>query len=564
MTEHSLSKTLGDYIIKRTIGEGTFSKVKLGINKITNEKVAIKILEKSKIVEKDDLDRILREMKIITELNHQNVIKVHEMCESNEYFVIIMEYCEGGELFNYIVENQRLSEEETAYFFYQLINGIEYIHSKGIVHRDLKPENLLLDENKVLKIIDFGLSNFYNGTYLSTPCGSPCYASPEMVSGKSYNGFYIDVWSTGIILFAMMCGYLPFEDPDNDILFKKILAGRLHYPSHLSPLAKDIMKRILVKDPEKRIKIEEIKEHEFYLIGKSLFEKKFNIEEEKAKEVDATTNDFMYHPYVTEGKKSSVPFNTFKDYFENSKKNNKVYKIPKINIVANMNNTKYKSNSTSKQKIQNVTANKTLTTEADLFENSKRRTTTVGNTHYNAKNNSTLSETNYCQNMNFIKLAINNIDKKNKESPNKFTRKLKLRNYNPTMPNNYDKGYLIPNMHIHSPNEKLFEKANKTTRANKIMVTSPNSEKPRLPSIKIVDKTKKNILIPNAFNSNATHINPKFIRLKTEMNNFEQISSKKFKSLRLNDFLNNKMNKGNHHNSNLITYTSNIDKTGRW
>ena len=558
MTEHSLSKTLGDYIIKRTIGEGTFSKVKLGINKITNEKVAIKILEKSKIVEKDDLDRILREMKIITELNHQNVIKVHEMCESNEYFLIIMEYCEGGELFNYIVE------EETAYFFYQLINGIEYIHSKGIVHRDLKPENLLLDENKVLKIIDFGLSNFYNGTYLSTPCGSPCYASPEMVSGKSYNGFYIDVWSTGIILFAMMCGYLPFEDPDNDILFKKILAGRLHYPSHLSPLAKDIMKRILVKDPEKRIKIEEIKEHEFYLIGKSLFEKKFNIEEEKAKEVDATTNDFMYHPYVTEGKKSSVPFNTFKDYFENSKKNNKVYKIPKINIVANMNNTKYKSNSTSKQKIQNVTANKTLTTEADLFENSKRRTTTVGNTHYNAKNNSTLSETNYCQNMNFIKLAINNIDKKNKESPNKFTRKLKLRNYNPTMPNNYDKGYLIPNMHIHSPNEKLFEKANKTTRANKIMVTSPNSEKPRLPSIKIVDKTKKNILIPNAFNSNATHINPKFIRLKTEMNNFEQISSKKFKSLRLNDFLHNKMNKGNHHNSNLITYTSNIDKTGRW
>ena len=565
MTEYSsLSKTLGDYIIKRTIGEGTFSKVKLGINKITNEKVAIKILEKSKIVEKDDLDRILREMKIITELNHQNVIKVHEMCESNDFFLIIMEYCEGGELFNYIVENQRLSEEETAYFFYQLINGIEYIHSKGVVHRDLKPENLLLDENKVLKIIDFGLSNYYNGTYLTTPCGSPCYASPEMVSGKSYNGCYIDVWSTGIILFAMMCGYLPFEDPDNDVLFKKILAGRLHYPSHLSPLAKDIMKRILVKDPEKRIKIEEIKEHEFYLIGKSLFEKKFDIEEEKdVKEVDTTPNDFMYHPYVTEGKKISVPFNTFKDYFENSKKNNKVYKIPKINIVANMNNAKYKSNSTSKQKIQNVTVNKTLTTEADLFENSKRRTT-VGNTHYNAKNNSTLSETNYCQNMNFIKLTINNIDKKNKESPNKFNRKLKLRNYNPTMPNNYDKGYLIPNMHIHSPNEKIFEKANKTTRANKIMVTSPNSEKPRLPSIKIVDKTKKNILIPNAFNSNATHINPKFIRLKTEMNNFEQISSKKFKSLRLNDFLSSKTNKGNHHNSNLITYTSNIDKTGRW
>lgn len=567
MTEYSsLSKTLNDYIIKRTIGEGTFSKVKLGINKITNEKVAIKILEKSKIVEKDDLDRILREMKIITELKHQNVIKVHEMYESNDYFLIIMEYCEGGELFNYIVENQRLSEEETAYFFYQLINGIEYIHSKEIVHRDLKPENLLLDSNKVLKIIDFGLSNYYNGTYLSTPCGSPCYASPEMVSGKSYNGFYIDVWSTGIILFAMMCGYLPFEDPDNDVLFKKILAGRLHYPSHLSPLAKDIMKRILVKDPERRIKIEEIKEHEFYLLGKSLFEKKFNKEEEKVEKENEhnTMNDFMYHPYITEAKKSRIPFNTFKDYFENSKKNNKVYKIPKINIATNMNNSKYKSNSTSKQKIQNTTVNKTLTTEVDYFENSKRRTT-VGNTHYNTKNNSTLSETNYGQNMNFIKLTINNIDKKNKESPNKFSRKLKLKNhnFNPTMANNFDKGYLIPNMHIHSPNDKLYENSNKTTRPNKIVVTSPSSEKPRLPSIKIVDKTKK-ILIPNAFNSNATHINPKFLRLKTEMNNFEQISSKKFKSLRLNDFFNNKMNKTNHHNSNLITYTSNIDKTGRW
>ena len=284
----SISKTLGDYIIKQTIGKGTFSKVKLGINKTTNQKVAIKILEKCKIVEKDDLERIVREMSIITKLNHQNVIKVFEMYETSENFLIIMEYCEGGELFNYIVEHQRLSEEETAYFFYQLINGIEYIHSQKIVHRDLKPENLLLDSNNILKIIDFGLSNYYNGTYLSTPCGSPCYASPEMVGGNTYNGFYIDVWSTGIILFAMMCGYLPFEDPDNEVLFKKILECKLHYPSHLSPLAKDIMKKILVTDPEKRIKIEEIKQHKFYLKGKKLFNLKFKDENNEQPKNDQT------------------------------------------------------------------------------------------------------------------------------------------------------------------------------------------------------------------------------------------------------------------------------------
>ena len=163
---------LSEYETKETIGKGTFSKVKLGIHKATNEKVAIKILEKSKIKEKDDLQRIIREMQILNELNHPNIVKVYEICESDEYFFIIMEYCSGGELFNYIVRNHRLIEEESSYFFYQIINCLEYIHSKKIAHRDLKPENLLLDENNIIKIIDFGLSNYYSGKKLITPCGS--------------------------------------------------------------------------------------------------------------------------------------------------------------------------------------------------------------------------------------------------------------------------------------------------------------------------------------------------------------------------------------------------------
>ena len=268
---------IGDYIVKHTIGKGTFSRVKLGINKYTGEKVAIKILDKLKIVEKEDLERIIREMRMLSELDNEHVIKVYQIYEDDNHYLIIMEYCEGGELFNYIVEKQKLSENETAFFFYQIIKGVEYIHSKGIAHRDLKPENLLLDKDKKIKIIDFGLSNYFDGIQkLETPCGSPCYASPEMVGGNKYNGFFIDVWATGIILFAMLCGYLPFEDDNNDILFKQILSGKINYPSYLSEMSKDLLNKIIETEPEKRIKIEEIKKHPFYLLGKKLYDKKFN------------------------------------------------------------------------------------------------------------------------------------------------------------------------------------------------------------------------------------------------------------------------------------------------
>ena len=300
------NKMIDDYIIKNTIGKGTFSTVKLGEHIKTKQKVAIKILNKEKIKEKEDLERIKREIKILQMMDHPNIIKTYKISENAKNYYIIMEYCNGGELFNYIVEKEKLDENEASMFFYQLISALEYIHSLGITHRDLKPENLLLVNNKIIKIIDFGLSNYFNGEkQLETPCGSPSYASPEIIKGEAYNGFNIDIWASGIILFAMLCGYLPFDDDeeeeddddeeeenrsagddinrksrndsssddseDNEVLFQKILEGKLEYPSHLSSNAVDLMKKILVVDPNKRIQIKDIKKHKFFLLGQKNF-----------------------------------------------------------------------------------------------------------------------------------------------------------------------------------------------------------------------------------------------------------------------------------------------------
>ena len=259
-----------NYSLKDTIGEGNFGKVKLGIFKPTGEEFAIKILNKKEYKQKKKKS-ILNENEIIKQFNHINVIYVYQIIETEENFYIIMEYCSKGELFDYIVEHKKLSEDESSIFFYQLINGLEYIHSHNVCHRDLKPENLLLNKNKILKIIDFGLSHISKkGSLLKTKCGSPSYASPEIINKQFYDGFKSDIWCCGIILYAMLCGYLPFEGDNNDILFKNILICKPEFPNFISENAKKLIMKILTVNPDDRITIHNIKKNDFYLKGKKL------------------------------------------------------------------------------------------------------------------------------------------------------------------------------------------------------------------------------------------------------------------------------------------------------
>ena len=248
---------LNEFSIKGTIGQGAFSKVKLGINKLTGEKVAIKIIDKRKIKIDSERERVQRELNIMKKLNHINIVKIFQIKEDTIYIYIIMEYIDNN-LFFYIIKNKYLSEEESSFYFFQIISGIDYIHSQGIVHRDLKPENLLVNKTGNLKIIDFGLSNYYSkdGKLLSTSCGSPSYTAPEIILGNKYDGFFIDIWTIGIILYIMVCGCFPFEDKDNkNALFKKIVKCKVEYPKFIPKNAKDLLEKILVCNPEKRINL---------------------------------------------------------------------------------------------------------------------------------------------------------------------------------------------------------------------------------------------------------------------------------------------------------------------
>ena len=259
-------KQIGDYSLGAELGSGAFGKVVLGKHILTNELVAIKILDKMILNNTpDDYQSVKQEINILKTVKHKHIVQLYEVLQTPRHIFIIMEYCEGKDLLDYILTKNKLSEEESLKFFQQLINALFYLHSQNIAHRDIKIDNMLLDRNRNLKLVDFGLSTKYpDDNLLDQPCGTVVYAAPEVLQGKEYHGMLADVWSSGIVLYGMLSGYLPFGEANDEINKQNIIRGKIKFPSYFSDKAKDLLMHMLDLDPMTRYTLQEIRNHPWF------------------------------------------------------------------------------------------------------------------------------------------------------------------------------------------------------------------------------------------------------------------------------------------------------------
>ena len=283
----------GKYILGDTLGLGTFGKVRLGEDSSTGVKRAIKVIDKDKIRAAGMGEQIKREIRVMKAMQHDHVVQLVEVLASRNNIYLVLELVTGGELFDVIVAKGRLEEDEARRYFRQLVSGLSYCHQRGVCHRDLKPENLLLDDEGVLKISDFGLATIQereqkedNGTddvtntetthdspttdsptsatpprLLQTTCGTPNYVAPEVLMDKGYDGMAADVWSAGVILYVLLAGFLPFDEVSMVDLFRKIMKADFSYPAWFSLEAKDLLSKLITPKVEERATMQQIQEH---------------------------------------------------------------------------------------------------------------------------------------------------------------------------------------------------------------------------------------------------------------------------------------------------------------
>ncbi|KAM3870353.1 serine/threonine-protein kinase BRSK2 [Diretmus argenteus] len=260
---------VGPYRLEKTLGKGQTGLVKLGIHCVTCQKVAIKIVNREKLSE-SVLMKVEREIAILKLIEHPHVLKLHDVYENKKYLYLVLEHVSGGELFDYLVKKGRLTPKEARKFFRQIISALDFCHSHSICHRDLKPENLLLDEKNNIRIADFGMASLQVGdSLLETSCGSPHYACPEVIRGEKYDGRKADVWSCGVILFALLVGALPFDDDNLRNLLEKVKLGVFHMPHFIPPDCQNLLRGMIEVDASKRLTLEQIQKHTWYIGGKN-------------------------------------------------------------------------------------------------------------------------------------------------------------------------------------------------------------------------------------------------------------------------------------------------------
>ncbi|EXB38218.1 CBL-interacting serine/threonine-protein kinase 12 [Morus notabilis] len=278
---------LGRFEIGKLLGHGTFAKVYLARNAKSGESVAIKVIDKEKILKGGLIAHIKREISILRRVRHPNIVQLFEVMATKAKIYFVMEYVRGGELFNKVAKG-RLKEEVARKYFQQLISAVGFCHARGVFHRDLKPENLLLDENGNLKVSDFGLSavsdQIRQDGLFHTFCGTPAYVAPEVLARKGYDAAKVDIWSCGVILFVLMAGYLPFHDQNVMAMYKKIYKGEFRCPRWFSPELIRLLTRLLDTNPETRITIPEIMENRWFKKGFKHI--KFYIEDDKLCKVE--------------------------------------------------------------------------------------------------------------------------------------------------------------------------------------------------------------------------------------------------------------------------------------
>lgn len=258
------------YEVGRLLGQGTFAKVYYARNISTGMSVAIKMIDKEKVLKVGMIDQIKREISVMRLIRHPHVVELYEVMATKTKIYFVMECAKGGELFNKVAKG-KLKEDVARRYFQQLIAAVDFCHSRGVCHRDLKPENLLLDENGNLKVSDFGLSALSESKrqdgLLHTTCGTPAYVAPEVINRRGYDGSKADIWSCGVILFVLLAGYLPFHDSNLMEMYRKIGKGEFKFPNWFAPDVRRLLSKILDPNPNTRISMTKIMESSWFRKG---------------------------------------------------------------------------------------------------------------------------------------------------------------------------------------------------------------------------------------------------------------------------------------------------------